>query len=225
MFSLLVACSCAGSAPNAETPDPAAGAEEGSAGATSDEDAGTSGAAAAGDDATSDTEQDSPKADSSTESSLGAGVNPKDVLLKEGTAFMLDVAESDPGKQAEERCAKRAKDDVAKKANCVSKAVNAMDREGITFDEDGGKWYYIRFGIKKGIRTTWNKVEVEVGEPSGTKVTLKTTGRDGGSLRKGAVPHELNFEIPDEYTVILQDPKRGRLVFAPKMGLLNDDKK
>lgn len=149
--------------------------------------------------------------------------NPKNVLIRAGTAFLLNHRESDIGKQAEETCAKKSGDDVAKQANCLSAAINKMDREGFLFEEDEeGKWTYVRFGIVKGVKVEFNRVEIEVGEPSGQKITLKTVGKDKAARKKGTVPSELQFEVPSEYTILLHDPSRGKLVFEPKMGLFNE---
>jgi hypothetical protein len=151
------------------------------------------------------------------------GANPRNVLLHEGTAFMLNHRASDMGVQAEEKCGKKAGDDVAKKANCLSAAINKMDREGMMFDEDEeGKWWFIRIGIVKGAKVEYNRVPIEMGEASGKSVTMKVVGADKASRRKGTVPSEMTFEVPDEYTVILQDPSRGKMVFEPKMGLFNE---
>jgi hypothetical protein len=150
--------------------------------------------------------------------------SPKDILLREGTLFLIDFNKSDPGKKIEEKCESKYKDDVAKKAHCVSKDMGKLTREGFTFDQDDdGNWWYIRFGIEKNnVQVVYNKVQVEVGEPEGDKVTLKPTGKDEARRRKGTVPKSLEFEVPDEYTIVLNDPKRGRLEFEPKLGLLQE---
>lgn len=148
----------------------------------------------------------------------------KDILLKEGTLFLVDYTKSDIGKKIEEKCEGKHKDDVAKKANCVSKDLGKLAREGIAFDEDDdGKWWYIRFGLdKNNIQHIYNKVQVEVAEPQGDKLTLTPTGKDVARARKGTVPKSLEFEVPDEYTIVLNDPDRGRLEFEPKLGLLEE---
>src|SRR5690606_29727703 len=113
-------------------------------------------------------------------------LGPKDILLKEGTLFLVDFTKSDPGIKIEEKCSKKYPDDPAKKANCVSKDMEKLPREGITFDEDDdGKWWYIRFGIERNnVQVIYNKVEVTVGEPSGSKLTLTPTGKDQAKRKK-----------------------------------------
>ncbi len=221
LFPFALACiwllpACGGSQPEAEVPDDSAqtGAESNDGG--DDTAAADESTAAAEEDAASDAEEEEAEA-------KPAGKNPKDVLLREGTAFMLNHRESDIGKKAEEKCEKQSGDDVAKKANCLSKAINSMDREGVLFDEDGEGWWYVRFAVVKGAKQEYNRVMVEPGEPSGNRITMKTSGKDKAKRRKGTVPSELNFEVPDEYTIILHDDSRGKLVFEPKMGLFGSE--
>jgi hypothetical protein len=112
---------------------------------------------------------------------------PRSILLREGTLFLVDYTKSDIGKKIEEKCEGKHKDDVAKKANCVSTDLGKLPREGITFDEDDdGNWWYIRFGIEKNnVQVIYNKVQVEVGEPDGAKLTLTPTGKDQARRRHG----------------------------------------
>ena len=101
---------------------------------------------------------------------------PREILVREGTLFLLDFDKSDVGIKVNGDCEKKSGGDPAKKANCVSKAMDKIPREGISFDEDDeGNWWYIRFGIEKGVQVIYNKVQVEVGEASGRNITLTPT--------------------------------------------------
>src|SRR5690606_30843262 len=111
------------------------------------------------DDVSSSTEETTASEPETTTSKL----DPEEVLIREGTAFMLNQRESDMGKKADAKCEQQAGDDVAKKANCLSKAINGMPREGILFDEDAGQWWYVRIGIEKGAKVEYNRVPIEVG--------------------------------------------------------------
>jgi hypothetical protein len=202
--ALTVACGGAGA--EAETPADEKGDEQ----ATSD-------------DSASEEMDEAPVEEAAPEPEEVKVEGPRDILVREGTLFMLDFDKSDLGIKVNEDCEKKSKDDPAKKANCVSKAMDKIPREGVSFDEDDeGNWWYIRFGVEKGVQVIYNKVQVEVGEPSGRNITLTPTGKDQAKRKKGTVPKELVFEVPDEYTVVLQDPTRGRMEFQPKLGLLEE---
>ena len=102
----------------------------------------------------------------------------KDTLVREGTAFLLNFEKSDVGAKEKETCKKKSKDDVAKEANCFSAAMNKQPREGILFEKKDEQWVYVRFGLEKNVRVDYNRVNIEVAEPSGKQVTIKTVGKD-----------------------------------------------
>ena len=147
----------------------------------------------------------------------------RDILVREGTTFLLNFEKSDVGIKEQENCKKKSGDDVAKEANCFSKAMNKLPREGILFEKKEEQWIYVRFGIEKNAKIDYNRVQVEVGEPSGKQVTLKATGKDTAARKKGKVPPELTFTVVDEYTIELADPTRGKLVYEPKLGLFTTE--
>jgi hypothetical protein len=143
----------------------------------------------------------------------------KDTLVREGTAFLLNFEKSDVGIKEMETCKKKSKDDVAKEANCFSAAMNKHPREGILFEKKDEQWIYVRFGLEKNVRVDYNRVNIEVAEPSGKQVTIKTVGKDTATRKKGKVPAELVFTVVDEYTIELTDETRGKLIYEPKLGL------
>lgn len=147
----------------------------------------------------------------------------KDILVREGTAFLLNFEKSDIGIKEKEACKKKAKDDVAKEANCFSAAMNKHPREGILFENKDDQWVYVRFGLEKNVRVDYNRVNIEVAEPSGNQVTIKTVGKDTAVRKKGKVPSELVFTVVDEYTIELTDDTRGKLIYEPKLGLFAKD--
>lgn len=174
-----------------------------------------------------------PADEPATESKPADGIA-RSVLLHEGTAFLLNHQKSDMGIKAAETCEKQAKGDVAKKANCLSKATNKMKREGFMLeatkeedeDEEEGKpetWVYVGFNIEKGVKVETNRVNIEIGSGSGSQLTIKTVGPDRAKRRQGTVPSEITFDVPDEYTVIVNDSSRGKLVYEPKLGLFAKD--
>jgi hypothetical protein len=210
----LLASACGGSSAKAESPaaEPSSEAEG----------AETSSAASKDESAAEASPETTPSAKPEESSA-------RTVLLHEGTAFLLNHEKSDIGIKANEACEKRSKGDLAKKANCSSNALNSMKREGFMLeapkesdDEEETKestWIYVGFNIEKGVKVETNRVEVTVAEGSGSTLTIKTSGPDRAKNRKGTVPSEITFTVPDEYTVIVNDSARGKLVYEPKLGL------
>lgn len=148
----------------------------------------------------------------------------RDTLIRAENAYLLNFEKSDIGVSEKEKCAKKSNGDLAKEANCFSSAMNKHTREGFLFEQDDEEnWWYVRFGLVKNVRVDYNKVRVEIGDSNAKTVTVKTTGPDKASRKKGKVPSEMVFNVIDEYTIELADPERGKLVFEPKLGLFNND--
>jgi hypothetical protein len=149
--------------------------------------------------------------------------SPLEVLQHPGAMFIINYRNSDMGKAKEAACEKKAAGDPAKKAACMTAATNAAKREGISFEQDDdGNWWYVRFHIAKGKQFELNRVRCEFGKPQGSKITVKTNGPDKARGAQGKVPSELDFEVPDEFTITLHDPERGDIVYESKVGLVDD---
>src|SRR5690606_37561005 len=120
---------------------------------------------------------------------------PRDTLIREGTAFILNFEKSDIGIEEKQKCEKRSGGDIAKEANCYATAMNKYPREGILFEKSNDEWFYVRFGLIKNARVDFNKVKVDIGEPSGNKIVLTPAGPDKAARRKGRVPQRLEFTV------------------------------
>ena len=194
---------CAGAGKTAEQPDAEAAAES----KPGSEDSG---------------DADSEETTEATSDPAG-GTSPIAVLLKEDAVFLLDFRKSDVGKKQEETCEQRAGDDPAKKANCMSAAMEKVKREGFLFDQDDeGQLWFVRLGIEGAKKVVYNKVKVELGEPSGSSVSVTTSGPDQAGSRRGSVPREFTITVPDEYTATIDDPAKGKMVYELRLGLFED---
>lgn len=160
---------------------------------------------------------------SEEESSSGAsGGSAKRLLTQEGTAFIHSFKKSEAGEKADERCEKASGGNAEKKGKCLAKAT-PKTTSGIRFVKDKeGTWWFIRFEVKNKKPIEHNRVKAEFGEDTGGKITIKTTGPDKGRGGKGAVPASFEIEVPDDYTVIIQEPGRGKTVYETKLGLFDE---
>ena len=202
LASFILVTACGGSTPEPEAP----ATEEKAAPAD----------VPATDDSSADSESSEP---AESEPAAPSGPNAKEVLLRDEAVFV--------GKKQEEKCEKSAKDDPAKKNKCMSAALKRVTREGFQFekDEDGETLFYIRFAIVKEKRVIWNKVKAEIGEPKGKKITVKTSGPDKAAMRKGKVPAEFELTVEDEYTIVVEDEDKGRIVYETRLGLFAEAEK
>jgi hypothetical protein len=216
IFFTLPSCSGAGT-PEADAPDEA---REESSRESDDTGEDESDDTMADDEASSDEGSDEAAADA--ESSGASGGSAKQLLMQEGTAFTYSFKKSAAGEKAEERCDKASGGDAEKKGKCLAKATPKAT-SGIRFlkDKEGSVWF-IRFEVKGGKPTEYNRIKAEFAEDTGSKVTIKTTGPDKGRGGKGAVPASFELEIPDDYTVIIEEPGRGKTVYETKLGLFDE---
>ncbi|HEU5075148.1 MAG TPA: hypothetical protein VFU02_13250 [Polyangiaceae bacterium] len=145
------------------------------------------------------------------------------LLTEEGTAFLYDFSKSDAGEKAKERCEKSSGGNAEKNASCMSKATKAVKPQGFKFErdketEDG--WLFVRFEIRGTRPVEINRVKAEFADDTGKKITIKTQGPDKARGGK-PVPATFEIELPDQYTLIIDEPGRGKSVYEPKLGLFD----
>jgi hypothetical protein len=99
----------------------------------------------------------------------------------------------------------------------MTAALNQLDREGMLFEKKGDESvWYVRFNIVKGKQIIRSRVKAEIGKATGSKFTVTTSGTD-------SVPKELEFEMPDQYTLIYEHPKHGRQVYELRFDLIGGE--
>lgn len=214
MVVLLMVAGCGAGKP-AESPD-----DEAKATAEADAKEGESDAAAA------DSSSDEP-AESDSEGEAEKESEPKQeaqrLLTEEGTSFLYDFSKSEAGEKAKERCEKSSGDNAEKNAKCMSKATKAVKPQGFKFErdkdtEDG--WLFVRFEINGTRPVETNRVKASFADDTGSKVTVKTQGPDKARGGK-PVPASFEIEMPDRYTIIINEPGRGKSIYEPKLGLFD----
>jgi hypothetical protein len=142
----------------------------------------------------------------------------KDIVTAPSTIFMLSLADSDTKNQIDEDCAKKSKDDEKKKADCVTKAQADVANDGLKFQEDDKKvWWLYYFGKAKGKEVIYSKLQFKIAKEDATTLTLTPEGKDTGKKPIKKLPTEIVIETPDEYTLVFNHPDRGKLVFKGKV--------
>jgi hypothetical protein len=142
----------------------------------------------------------------------------KEVVTAEGATFMFSFADSaDAKKLADENCGKTAKKDDKKLDACKKEAETAAAGEGIRFEKDAkGDWWWISFGKEKDKEVVYNKVKFKIASEADDKLTLTPEGKDEGKKPMKTLPKEVVVDVPDENTVAMSDPKKGKLIFKKK---------
>lgn len=140
-------------------------------------------------------------------------------ILESGGTFMFNLDKSDDVKKAKtDECAKKAKKDEKKQADCMTAAATEAQTEGVKFEKnDKGEWVFTSFGKAKDKDVTFLKGTFKVAKDDDTSVTVNPDGKLEGTQAKGPAPKEMVFQVPDESTVVITDPKKGKLVYTKKL--------
>jgi len=145
---------------------------------------------------------------------------PRDFITAGDTTFSFNFDTSDIGKKALEKCEAQAGGDPETRIKCLRKARNRVPIEIQHFfkDAEGFMWVtYRRTGNKLSTR---RGIPFEFGETTANTVTVISTGKPLGIGPNGIPRKQVVITIPDNFSIELTDPQRGRLVYDAKLGLL-----
>ena len=74
-------------------------------------------------------------------------------------------------------------------------------------------------GKEKDKEVVYNKVQFKIKDEAADKLTVTPEGKDTGKKpMKFATDQTMTVEVPDESTVVINDPKKGKLVYKKKLG-------
>jgi hypothetical protein len=139
----------------------------------------------------------------------------KDIIEGGGT-FMFSLADSaDAKKLASDDCEKKSKKDAKKLEACMKDVETAGAGEGVRFEKGDKGITWTSFGKEKDKEVIYVKSGVKIAKSDATTATLTPEGKAEGKMAAKA-PKEMTIEIPDESTVIVTDPKKGKLVYKKK---------
>jgi hypothetical protein len=153
-----------------------------------------------------------------------SGREPREILELKDNVFFFSFEESDAKQAAEAACAKQGGSDPKKTAACMSKARLEYDGDGHRFTQDkAGDWWWCVVKRKGKTLANVHKVRYQYGDQSGNTVVIKPEGKDEGTGRWAKVPSEVKFEVPNEYRIVVQDPKQGKMVYEAKAVVAGGD--
>jgi len=160
------------------------------------------------------------KAEKKEDSSEGPKITrtPKDILTAPDILFMFNFNSSEMGERAEKQCDEQSKDNPKKRAECMTRAKTKIEVDGMRFKQEKGRWYWSTIRRKGKILVSLNKVPIEFGKEDDHSIVLKPAGKDEGTS-PGKGLSETTVEVPNEYQIVIQDSKQGRMVFDAKIGL------
>lgn len=136
-------------------------------------------------------------------------------VIRAGGTFGFALDESDPAARIHASCNEEGAGDEAKSEGCYARIAAVAKTEGIRFTlDDRGRVVWTSYG------------ENEKGEEAYIRVPITLTAENGRFVRGAAaesaegtrVPPNLAaktlpFEVLDANTIVMNDPRKGRLVF------------
>ena len=159
----------------------------------------------------------------SSETSSPSTQSPIALITLPTVAFQIEYEDSAPRRKAEAACKIQTKEDTQAMAACLQKARDQFLPDVLRFKKGSqGRWLvviYKRSGTD--LRELYTGSVELTDEPSST-VRLKVTGREQGQkpLFKGRTSALIT--VPNEYSLELEDPQLGKLIYGAKIGLFNE---
>lgn len=146
--------------------------------------------------------------------------SPRAIITASEVAFVINYPGSDPSQTAQQSCAEQAKDDLAKLAACKSKARDEFLADVIHFKKsESGKWSWLVYKRKGSNLSEVYSAPIDFGEETDKTITVQIKGGEGTRpLFKGSPKFVVT--VPNDYSIELQDPRLGRLVYDAKVGLV-----
>ena len=148
---------------------------------------------------------------------------PRDFITAEDTTFSFNFDASDVGKKALEKCESRSGGDPEARIKCVRKARNRLPVHVLHFVNEGDKddrWVWATYRRTGNQLVTLRITPIAFGETTANTITVIAVGKPLG-VGPGMSPRrKVVITIPDNFSIELPDPVRGRLVYDAKIGLL-----
>jgi hypothetical protein len=172
--------------------------------------------------ATSKPEPAATSSPSSTAETSQPSQSPAEALTAARVAFLIDYANSDPKNKAIAACEKDPrKDDSAAKAACMQKARSAFLPDVLVFQKD--KKGHLTLTIYKRNESELKEVyiaPIAFADETPNSLKLKFKGGSSGQrpLFKNTSSPTLN--MPNDYTIEIDDSEFGKLRYDAKIGLV-----
>jgi hypothetical protein len=105
----------------------------------------------------------------------------------------------------------------------MEKARGKVPVESVRFLKDkSGQHWWVTYNRYKGNLLKWHKVMYRPGDETDDKITLQLMGKDEGIAPMAKVPRSLLVELPNDYTIVLNDPDLGAMTYDAKIGTMED---
>jgi len=149
---------------------------------------------------------------------------PAELITGPNLVYVFNFKNSPVGIAAKERCESEAGDDRAAFSACIEKARSKVPVELVRFiKEPSGEHWYVTYNRYKGNLLKWHRVQFQPGKESEDRITLNLIGKDKGIAPMAKVPTHLEIELPNDYSIVVNDPDIGPMMYDAKIGTMETD--
>lgn len=220
----VVACGSQGVPPTAATA--ASSAEHGAA--TTPTKAPVAATAAASEDGAAETEPAPEPAAAPASDGPGDGLRkasrpPVELITGGNVVYVFNFKESAAGARAQESCQRENADDARAQRECLEKARARVPVESVRFVKDKfNQYWWVTYNRYKGNLLKWHRIQFVPGKETDSTVSLTLVGKDKGIAPLARVPHSLSVNLPNDYSIVIDDPEFGAMAYDAKIGLVED---
>lgn len=184
----------------------------------------STGTAAGGEPSPAGTAGSEPQKSESVPSESGPSRSPTDILGAPKAAFILDYQASGAAENAEKKCDAESRGDAAKRAECVKKARAELRAEVLQFKKSAnGKWTLTVYERNGTALPEVYHSDIDLIDEKKDSVTVRFKAKqDKGARPIFAGASQMVVSVPNDYGIVLNDPKFGKLVYNQKIGLVGD---
>ena len=142
------------------------------------------------------------------------------MLTARDVAFLVDYANSAVRQTADADCDKEAKGDPALKGTCLEKARDKFQPDVLRFkkDEQGKLSLIVYKRAGSSLRELYLS-SIEFADEGVDSVRVKFTGREKGTRPLFKSGKNI-VQVPNDYSIELDDPQFGKLTYNAKIGLV-----
>jgi hypothetical protein len=148
---------------------------------------------------------------------------PLELITNPSVLYVFNFSESAAGQSAKERCDESSDGAPDQLAACLQKARSKVPVESARFIKKGkDEYWWVTLNRYRGNLLKWHVIQFQVGEETNDRVVLKPMGKDKGIAPMTNIPRSLEIDLPNDYSIVLNDPEFGKMVFEAKFGKIDD---
>jgi hypothetical protein len=149
---------------------------------------------------------------------------PAELITGGNVVYVFNFKESAVGTAAQEACQREAGGDPRAERECFEKARSQVPVESVRFVKDkSDQYWWVTYNRYKGNLLKWHRIQFMPGAETDSTISLTLIGKDKGIAPLARVPRALAINLPNDYSIVIQDPELGAMAYDAKIGLIESD--